>query len=243
MENEWFKSWFDTPYYHTLYKHRDYKEAEKFISNLLKFLSPDEDAKFLDIACGKGRHSKFIHEKGFDVVGFDLSEQSIQAAQPMQENGLSFFVHDMRQIFRTNYFDYALNLFTSFGYFNSQRDELNALNASAKNLKPNGVLVIDFLNKHQVINNLVPFEQKTIDGIEFNISKTIQEKHVIKTIEFTHHNQTYKFQEKVKLLGMEDFKEYFNQSNLKITHTFGNYNLEPFVNESNRLIIVAKKIG
>jgi 2-polyprenyl-3-methyl-5-hydroxy-6-metoxy-1,4-benzoquinol methylase len=143
MAKEWFESWFDTKYYHILYKDRNFTEAEEFISNLIDFLQPNTEAKFVDIACGKGRHSLFINKLGFDVTGYDLSEKSIIEASKSLKKGLKFYTHDMRQIFRTNYFDFALNLFTSFGYFKSSRDELNAMKAAAGNLKKNGVLVID----------------------------------------------------------------------------------------------------
>ena len=171
MTVEWFDSWFDTKYYHILYKNRDYTEAELFINKLLNFLSPNKGSRFLDIACGKGRHSKYIHSKGYDVVGFDLSEQSINYANTFKEKGLEFHTHDMRKNFKTSCFDYALNLFTSFGYFENQKDELKALKSSANNLKQGGSIVIDFLNREKVIANLIPFETKEIENIKFSISK------------------------------------------------------------------------
>lgn len=243
MEQEWFENWFDTKYYHILYKNRNYSEAEVFIKNLLRFLNPESKAIFLDIACGKGRHAHFINQRGYKVVGFDLSEQSILEANKKTKTGLEFYTHDMRQIFRTNYFDFAFNLFTSFGYFKTKRDELNALKASAQNLKPGGTLVIDFLNRERVIKNLIPKESKTIDGITFNIKKEIKNNQIIKTICFEDMGKTQTFHESVKLLSLEDFNYYLIQENLKITHTFGNYNLDDFNENSERLIIIAKKIG
>jgi len=243
MENEWFASWFDTPYYHTLYKNRNHNEAERFINNLLDFLKPNKTDKFVDIACGKGRHSIYLNKKGFNVVGYDLSVQSIEEANKAAKKGLSFYVHDMRQLFRTNHFNYAFNLFTSFGYFKSKRDELNALKASAKNLKTGGKLVIDFLNKEKVIETLISFEKKLIDDIEFNISKEIKNNQVIKTIQFDIKGKSYSFQESVKLLSLNDFNNYLSQANLKITHTFGDYELNAFRHNSDRLIIIAEKIG
>lgn len=243
MKNEWFASWFDTPYYHTLYKNRNHNEAERFINNLLAFLKPNKTDKFVDIACGKGRHSIYLNKKGFNVVGYDLSAQSIEEAEKSTKEGLSFYVHDMRQLFRTNHFNYAFNLFTSFGYFKSKRDELNALKASAKNLKIGGKLVIDFLNREKVIETLISFEKKLIDDIEFNISKEIKNNQVIKTIQFEDKGKSYSFQESVKLLSLNDFNNYLSQANLKITHTFGNYDLNIFNNNSDRLIIIAEKIG
>ena len=243
MAKEWFEDWFDTKYYHILYSNRDYNEAENFIDNLLNYLKPNRKDKFLDIACGKGRHSVFINKKGYPVVGYDLSKESIAAADKHSKSDLEFYVHDMRQIFRTNYFDFAVNLFTSFGYFKSSRDELNAILSAAKNLKKNGTLVIDFLNRDKVISGLIPNETKTIEGIEFFISKEIINNQVIKTIEFYEDGKKYKYQESVKLLSLADFEGYLNKGNLQIKQIFGNYNLDLYSKESERLIIIANKIG
>ena len=77
-EDNWFASWFDTEYYHILYKDRDYNEAQLFMDNLTQYLNLPEDAKILDLACGKGRHSVFLNELGYQVSGVDLSENSIK---------------------------------------------------------------------------------------------------------------------------------------------------------------------
>ena len=184
MEKQWFETWFDTEEYHQLYKNRDEQEASAFINKLINFLQPDKNATFLDIACGKGRHAKQINDLGFKVVGYDLSKNSIYAAQKLQNEKLSFYTHDMRKLFWTNYFDYAFNLFTSFGYFDTELDEKNAMLSATKALKNNGTLVIDFLNKHKVIADLIPFEIKNINQIDYHISKTIQNNQVIKTIQY-----------------------------------------------------------
>ena len=74
----WFKEWFNTPYYHILYKDRDFVEAENFIRNLTQDLQLSKDAKIIDLACGKGRHSVFLQQLGYEVLGVDLSEESIE---------------------------------------------------------------------------------------------------------------------------------------------------------------------
>ena len=112
---EWFESWFDSPYYHVLYKNRDFSEAELFIDKLIQLIEPTKASRVLDLACGKGRHSIYLNKKGFDVTGIDLSEKSIACAKTAENETLHFYMHDMRKLFRTNYFDVVLNLFTSFG--------------------------------------------------------------------------------------------------------------------------------
>ena len=52
-QQNWFQSWFDTPYYHILYKQRNNTEAENFIRKLVTYLETDKNQSILDLACGK----------------------------------------------------------------------------------------------------------------------------------------------------------------------------------------------
>ena len=86
MKDVWFKNWFNSPYYHKLYSHRDEAEAEIFINNLVQLLHPPAGAKMLDVACGKGRHSMHLANMHFDVTGIDLSSESIAEAMLNKTN-------------------------------------------------------------------------------------------------------------------------------------------------------------
>jgi len=239
---QWFESWFNTCYYHQLYKNRNELEAKNFLLKLVPHLTSNKHAKFLDICCGKGRHSQVINELGFDVTGYDLSVKSIEEAKKLENNRLHFFVHDMRKQFYSNYFDFALNLFTSFGYFNNERDNINALCSAHKALKKDGVLVIDFMNAIKTRKNITPQETKLIDGVEFTISKRIENNRIVKEIKFNDHNEEFTYAEKVELLELKDFERLLNKSGFLIRETFGNYELQGFNEESDRLIILAVKL-
>jgi SAM-dependent methyltransferase len=242
INTEWFATWFDSPYYHTLYKHRNCGEAETFIDNLIGFLKPSPDARFLDLACGKGRHSVFLNKKGFDVTGLDLSAESIRQASEWENERLHFYVHDMRKLFRTNYFDYILNLFTSFGYFENEKDEQATIDAVAKGLKPGGIFVLDFFNSKKVMSCLKAHDDIEVNNIRFRISKKAEKGYITKQIDFTDKGKDFHFEEKVKAFSFADFERYFSTSGLKILHLWGNYELADFnIETSDRLIILAKK--
>ena len=83
--------WFNTNYYHTLYKHRDSIEARKFIDSLIKHLNIKKGLKVLDLACGAGRHSKYLEKLGFRVIGIDRSINNIKKAKANQNQSLSFY--------------------------------------------------------------------------------------------------------------------------------------------------------
>ena len=171
-KKEWFVSWFDTNYYHTLYKHRDYKEAENFMQNLVSFLQVKKEAVLLDLACGKGRHAIYLNSLGYNVVGADLSQNSIKNAKKHENSSLKFVEHDMRNPF-TSKFDVILNLFTSFGFFEDDSEDIAILQNIKNGLKLHGVAVIDFMNCKKVISNLIPEEILVIEGITFKINKYV----------------------------------------------------------------------
>jgi len=239
-KNTWFASWFDTPYYHILYKDRDYEEAQVFMDNITNYLNLLEDSKILDLACGKGRHSIYLNQLGYDVTGADLSENSITEASKYANNKLHFTVHDMRIPFDEK-FDAIFNLFTSFGYFENDEDNLTTLKAIKESLSEYGFAVIDFMNVHHVINNLVPEETKTVEGIDFKIKRYVKDNHIFKEIDFEDKGEKFHFVEKVQALTLQDFEEMMEEAGIFLLDTFGDYKLKKFYkNESERLIMVFK---
>lgn len=239
---EWFAQWFDSPYYHILYKNRNYAEAELFIHKLIEFLDFKKEDKLLDLACGKGRHSVYLNRQGFDVEGVDLSPQSIENAQHYSNERLKFAIHDMRNVYREQGFEYVLNLFTSFGYFKSEQENSQTICSAAANLKKGGKLLIDFMNSKKIIDDLCPYEEKELEGIKFIITKRLEDSYIIKKINFEIGNKSYEFEERVKAISLTNFLHYFEQANLKCLHLFGDYQLNEFdINTSERLILVAQK--
>ena len=239
---EWFGKWFDSPYYHVLYKHRDLKEAEAFIDELIAYFQFSENDLIQDLACGKGRHAIYLNKKGINVEGLDLSPQNIAFAKQFENERLAFHVHDMRFSWKGERVDYILNLFTSFGYFETKGENQQAISAIAEGLKKGGKLLIDFLNPYTVINNLVPKEIKKINGIDFHIQKFLLGEYIVKDIKFEDRGVQYEFQERVKAIRRVKFLEYFNHADLELIDIFGDYQLNPYIAEkSDRMIFVLRK--
>jgi len=239
-DQNWYSSWFDTPYYHILYKDRNYREAQVFMDNLTHYLNLPEKAKVLDLACGKGRHSIYLNQLGYDVLGADLSENSIAEASKNSNETLHFKVHDMREPFEEK-FDAIFNLFTSFGYFESDDDNLTTLKAIKESLSEYGFAVIDFMNVANVLENLVPEEVKTVDEIDFHIKRYLEDGHILKEIDFEDQGRKYHFTEKVKALTLKDFQDLMDEAGIFLLDIFGDYKLKKFhKTESERLIMIFK---
>ena len=250
-EKAWYKDWFSSPFYHKLYFERDEHEAEAFITRLIEHLHPAPHSYMLDIACGRGRHSRILAQKGFTVTGIDLSYESIAFAKKNivtsiygEMDNPEFYQHDMRLPFRVNYFDYAFNFFTSFGYFSTRREHDDAMRTIACSLKPGGTFVIDYLNVHYAEEHLKYNEEKIIDETTYEIHRWHDETHFYKKIIISdplmHHPVDYT--EKVSKFTFGDLNDMLSYQGLQVQEVFGNYQLDKYdVRATPRLIIVAKK--
>ena len=240
---DWFESWFGSPYYHILYEHRDEWEAQAFVEKLLAYLQPLPNSTMVDIACGEGRYSVQLAEHGFDVIGIDLSHANIEKAQKHEKEHLHFFVHDMRFPFYINYFDYAFNFFTSFGYFATYRDHLMAAKSFTRGLKKGGLLVIDYLNREYVLSNLIAEETVVRGKHNFQITRRLENEHFVKSIKLLDNdNKERQFKESVAAFTLADFIRMFKTAGLSLVGTFGDYELNSYhPSDSPRMIMMFKK--
>lgn len=242
---EWYKDWFNSPFYHKLYYERDEEEAEKFIHRVLDYLAPPPNSRMVDIACGKGRHSRILASRDFDVTGIDISSDNISYAKRFETDHLHFFVHDMRLLFWVNYFHYAFNLFTSFGYFPTRREHDDAMRTIVGSLKKDGVLVIDYLNVHFVEDHLVTQEEKQIGNTVYAIERWHDEDHFYKKININDPSLSTpkEYTEKVAKFNLGDFTDLLSFQRMQVAEVFGNYQLGPYdVRKTPRMIIIAKKL-
>ena len=237
---DWFTEWFNTSYYHILYKNRNDSDAQLFMQNITAFLNLKKGAHIADLPCGKGRHSIYLNSLGYKVTGGDLSENSILHAKQFENESLNFEVCDMRDPIDHSY-DAIFNLFTSFGYFEDDKDDIMVLNNIKKGLNKDGVFVFDFLNAVKLEATLVKEETKIVEQITFNIQREIKDGFILKHISFTAANVAHSYTERVKYLDLSKMTSYLNKAGFQVEAIFGDYNLTTFEkNTSDRLILVAK---
>ncbi|MCS6819190.1 MAG: methyltransferase domain-containing protein [Chitinophagales bacterium] len=234
--------WFNSPYYHILYKHRDETEAESFINNLCERLSLSPGLKVLDVGCGRGRHARILSRKGMYVTGIDISENNITEAKKLHDEKLYFEKWDMRNPYKEKYFDIVVNFFSSFGYFDSEDENLLALKSIVSNLKEYGTLILDYMNSEWTVKNIRQREIVTIENIQFHITRKVQQGYVLKKISFISKSGVHEeFCEKLRIITLDTFKDYFKKANLAVTHLFGDYELNSFDSaNSPRMIFVCK---
>lgn len=244
MSNEWFANWFDSKYYHILYHHRSNLEATDFVDNCIKIFDPKPNETLLDLACGKGRHSIAFAKRELDVTGVDLSAQSIDYAKKFEHENLHFFVHDMRQTFRLNYYQYICNLFTSFGYFDTLEDNQLAAKSISMGLKKNGKFLIDFVNKSFALKNIENnlYEEIERENIKFIIEREYTNNQFVKNIKIIDNEKTFHFKEKVNSFTFEEMLHLFENEGLTFLKSFGNYDASEYKQtQSPRMILLFQK--
>jgi SAM-dependent methyltransferase len=240
---EWFEEWFDTGYYNELYSLRNEDEADRFIELLVKNLNLKPGSKILDVACGNGRHSIALNELHFDVTGIDLSFQKIRDILSFQNEQLHFYRHDMRHLFRINYFDCVFNFFTSFGYFDSHHDEKNVAHSMSANLVPDGHLVIDYLNTEYVKKHLKSKDEIQTESFRFVIEKTLEPDRISKKITVYDKEESKTYYEKVWLYPYAKMIDLFSAYSLQLEETYGSYKLDPYDElNSERMILIFRKV-
>jgi len=180
--DEWFKDWFDADYA-ALYAHRDDGEAEQAVSMALTVAPELNTGPVLDLACGTGRHLAPLRRHNPLAFGLDLS-QTLLGEAPADLRP-SLLRGDMRQLpVRPDTLAGITLWFTPFGYFT---DEANTalLHSLSALLRPQGVLLLDFLNSEHLAHTLVAEDTLEQGGIRVHSLRTIEGQRVVKRMTVT----------------------------------------------------------
>lgn len=245
MKSEWFKDWFNTSQYLDVYKHRNEDDAEDHIKLILENVLIKPDAKILDMACGAGRHAIILARKNFDVTAVDLSENLLKVAKQNAKNEkltIRFIHSDIRKFNTDIKFDLVLNLFTSFGYFETDEENFSVLDKAFKLLTKDGFFVLDYFNSEYLKKNLIEYSREKIgDEIIFQKRK-IEGSRVIKKITIQKNGGSNEYTESVRMYNYDELTEQLKKIGFDIYKTFGDFFGNKFdLQNSSRLIIICKK--
>ncbi|GJQ61446.1 MAG: methyltransferase [Melioribacteraceae bacterium] len=240
--SDWFKDWFSSGEYHTVYKHRDSKDVVQFWNTFTKKFNPQKEIKILDAACGPGRYSVFLAEKGFDVTGFDLAMPLLKiTGEKLTNLGIQpkLFRSDIRNVPLKGKFDLILNMFTSFGYFDDEDENFRFIDSARNLMGSHSIFVLDYLNEHLVRKNLVPHSQKKIGDKSITENRFIRNGRVEKEITIAGKEGSVNFLESVKLYDKDFMLTKIKDLGYNVREVWGGYEGEPFDrNSSQRLIIL-----
>ncbi|MGF7030168.1 SAM-dependent methyltransferase [Paenibacillus mucilaginosus] len=245
MEQEpWYEKSFGRDYL-LVYKHRDMQGAYEEVRRMMEWLELPEGSEVLDLCCGMGRHSKALHSFGFRVTGVDLSEVLLEEAVKGDPAGeVRWLRGDMRDVPLEGPFDAVVNLFTSFGYFDDEGDNMRVLREIHRLLAPGGRFIIDYLNPSYVEEHLVPASAREEEDIRIEEKRRIEDGFVKKTIVLRdlQGGEEREYREQVRLIPQERFLAMLQEACLEVDAVYGGYDAEPYREAgSKRMIFVGRR--
>ncbi len=252
QEAAWYseEAGFFGPRYYRDYTQGQYlRDTKNQVDFIVKTLGLKRGNKILDLACGHGRHSIELAKRGCKVVGQDLNGYFLEQAKKDAKKArvkVDFTQGDMREIGFENEFDAVLNLFTAFGYLESDNEDQKVLFQISKALKKRGKLFIDLMNRERVIREfqqkdwmmnkdgsavLIEHEFDLLNGRMLDIRTWIEPKAKQKKLIIL-----------LRLYTLAELNRMLNTVGLKITNTFGDYQGSDYEVSSRRLIVLGQKV-
>ncbi|MDP2302692.1 MAG: methyltransferase domain-containing protein [Ignavibacteria bacterium] len=245
MKSEWFIDWFESKEYLTVYKHRDNADAAKAVDLILNNINIDVTKTVLDLACGAGRHSISFAQKGFEVVGVDLSDNLLKCAKIKSDElnlQIDFIKSDIRYFAINKKFDLILNLFTSFGYFDTDEENGIVFSLASKYLNEKGVFVFDYFNPHFIVDNLIPHSIDNYGDFTIEQFRFVEGERIVKKIKIISEVGEREYTESVRMYNFAWVAKSIQKNGLHIIKEFGNYDGEKFSKKnSSRIFLICTK--
>ena len=244
----WYRTFFDDQYF-TIYERRI---APSFtipeVDGVVSLLGLAPGTRILDLCCGHGRHSIELARRGFDVTGLDLSEVFLRRAEAdATAAGVSvrWVRSDMRDIPFVSEFDVIANLFTAFGYLESESDDQRVLAQVRKALRPGGRFLIEMSHRDSVIRRFTACSvDRRDDGTlileERELDLPNSRIRMLYTVVLADGSRTER-EVRLRFYGVTEITRMLREEGLEVVGCYGGLDGKPLGLESGRLAIVARK--
>lgn len=245
---EWFESEdFWTTYGPIMYDDNLWAEAPDVADYVCKIASLKKGSKVLDAACGIGRISVELAERGLDVTGVDITSSVLEAAKDMAESQklkIDFIQQDLRDFCRKDYFDCAINLYTSFGYCDSKEDDYKILKNIALSLKKDGIFIMECVSRETAIMYFTKGEQFERAGFTVNTEFSVKgawEGLCSKWILTDKDNHKIVHEYTQRLYSAPQLRDKLLECGFTSAQVYGDFDYSPYNENARTMIIVAKK--
>jgi len=241
----WYKHWFNHPLYLEVYRHRGRGDAAQAVALMHRATGLHSGALVLDLGCGSGRHAMELAQRGFRVTAADLSPRLLQIARETACAGnarIDFVRADMRRLPFGRRFDAVAQMFTAFGYFESDAENAGVIRQVAESLKPGGWYFFDFLNESFVRDHLEPSTERTINGVSVREERSIYKRRVEKRIVVSSLDDgEVRFNESVYMYTAGELAAMFDACGFDVQTMFGDYSGNALIPGSPRCILTGKR--
>jgi SAM-dependent methyltransferase len=248
-QTAWYVNFFGEDYLN-IYRHIFTAErTEKEVTSVERRLELKIGARVLDLCCGPGRHSVLLAKHGYKVTGLDLSQSYLDLAQRSATDSnvtLDTVSADMRDIPFDNYFDAAINMYSSFGYLESEGEDLKALESVSRSLKPQGQFLLDMLNREWAVANYIQNDWHSgADGtlyVEHRALDLVSSRMRVHFIIVGPNGERHdSIGHDIRLYTLTEMTRLLERVGFGVVEAFGGFDGEPYEIGSRRMIIYARK--
>jgi SAM-dependent methyltransferase len=251
QDRAWYVDFFGHDYLN-IYQHIFTAErSAQEVSFAERVLELEPGARVLDLCCGQGRHSVPFAQHGYRVTALDLSPAYLDLAQRAAQSHhveLETVSADMRSIPFQDHFDAIVNMYSSFGYLESEADDARVLESVAKALKPGGRLLLDMLNREWAVANYVQNDWHSgPDGTLYVERRELDLAASRMCVRFiivgAEGGRRDSIGHDIRLYTLTEITRMLSLAGLRVTGAFGGFDSEPYAIDTRRMIISARKDG
>ena len=236
MQTPWFERAFQREYL-ALYAHRSQVEANSQVDGLLQSGLLERKSPLLDLACGAGRHLNAFRMADMHAWGVDLSIDLLRGQHGVIRG-------DMRNLpFDAARFATVTSLFTSFGYFESESENVQVLFEVRRVLREGGVLLLDHVNPKPTLQGLVSESHQQV-GEATVVSRRHFDRHsrrLIKEVEFGEGSRIEHWHESVRIYEPDELDALLAMAGLFVERRCADFMGAEFTTQSPRQLVRAVK--
>jgi len=246
VDRFWYRRFFGERYLEALGKHIEEARTREEVDFVEKVLGLESGSRVLDLCCGHGRHSIELAARGYSVVGLDFDAPSLERAREAAETRgveVEFIQRDMRDISFKRQFDACINMFTAFGYLESEAEDLKVLQAVAEALKPGGKFLLDVINREWLMRNYQPrgWLENPEGGrlLEERGFDLLTSRNNVRWIYIKPDGSTWETHHSLRVYTLTELAQMLNGVGLSVEAVCGGFDEGPYTLDNRRLIILA----
>lgn len=228
-----------------MYDRNRMDETKEDVDNLFTLLKLEKGDKLLDVCCGFGRYSKLFALKGVETTGIDITKYYIDRAIESGKGvkNLDYILGDITEFKEIDKYDYAINMFTSFGLLDSEDDEIEGLKNVFNGLKPGGKYLIDTQGKELLCRDYernIWFES---GGVKVFLEYIVKDCFTVLQSKWMYYKDSVMHERTfdTRIYSAVELATMMYSVGFKEVEIFGNYSGDPYNMDSKRLVVIGTK--